>query len=93
MRYRIDAKTRMRKIFRQGELSCRLRVLWFLRRQTLFEFRFAERGWAVSPGERFRFRTPPGIRITTTSLDPADTPGLAAAISEAVTASPATYAG
>jgi DNA-binding transcriptional MocR family regulator len=53
----------------------------------------AERGWAVSPGERFRFRTPPGIRITTTSLDPADAPSLASAIAEAVTASPATYAG
>ena len=33
----------MRKIFRQGELSCRPRVLWLLRRQTLFEFLFAER--------------------------------------------------
>jgi hypothetical protein len=54
----------------------------------------AERGWAVSPGERFRFRAPPGIRIiTTTSLDPAGAADLAAAISEAVTTSPATYAG
>jgi DNA-binding transcriptional MocR family regulator len=53
----------------------------------------AERGWAVSPGERFRFRTPPGIRITTTSLDPAAAADLAAAISEIITASPATYAG
>jgi DNA-binding transcriptional MocR family regulator len=53
----------------------------------------AERGWAVSPGERFRFRAPPGIRITTTSLDPAAAVDLAAAISEAVTTSPATYAG
>jgi DNA-binding transcriptional MocR family regulator len=53
----------------------------------------AERGWAVSPGERFRFRSPPGIRITTTSLDPADAPGLAAVIAGAVAASPATYAG
>ena len=53
----------------------------------------AERGWAVSPGERFRFRSPPGIRITTTSLDPADAPGLAAAIAGAVATSPATYAG
>jgi DNA-binding transcriptional MocR family regulator len=64
-----------------------------LAEETTVVQQLAERGWAVSPGERFRFRTPPGIRITTTSLDPADTPGLAAAISEAVTASPATYAG
>src|SRR6266581_1734133 len=28
-----------------------------------------ERGWAVSPGERFRFLTPPGIRITATTVD------------------------
>ena len=53
----------------------------------------AERGWAVSPGERFRFRSPPGIRITTTSLDPADATDLAAAIAAAVATSPATYAG
>ena len=53
----------------------------------------SERGWAVSPGERFRFRSPPGIRITTTGLDPSTAPDLASAIAEAVTASPATYAG
>ena len=29
-----------------------------------------ERGWAVSPGERYRFRTPPWIRVTTTALKP-----------------------
>ena len=27
-----------------------------------------DRGWAVSPGERFRLRSAPGIRITTTAL-------------------------
>ena len=53
----------------------------------------AEDGWAVSPGERFRFRSPPGIRITTTGLDPAAATDLAAAIAAAATASPATYAG
>ena len=52
-----------------------------------------ERGWAVSPGERFRFGTPPGIRITTTGLDPADAVSLAAAISEVTRGSTATYAG
>jgi DNA-binding transcriptional MocR family regulator len=52
-----------------------------------------ERGWAVSPGERFRFGAPPGIRITTTSLDPADARELAAALDEIVRAAPATYSG
>ena len=37
------------------------------------------RGWAVSPGERYRFHTPPGLRITTTALEPADAERLAAA--------------
>jgi DNA-binding transcriptional MocR family regulator len=53
----------------------------------------AGQGWAVSPGERFRFRASPGIRITTTGLDPAAAVDLAAAIAGAATASPATYAG
>jgi DNA-binding transcriptional MocR family regulator len=38
-----------------------------------------ERGWAVSPGERFRFHAPPGIRVTTTSLEPREAEELAAA--------------
>ncbi len=52
-----------------------------------------ERGWAVSPGERFRFGSPPGIRVTTTSLEPDAAAGLAAAISEISRGSTATYAG
>ena len=40
------------------------------------------RGFAVSPGERYRFRTPPGIRITTTELRPPDAERLAAALDE-----------
>ena len=28
-------------------------------------------GWAVSPGERYRFSSAPGIRITTAALEPA----------------------
>lgn len=37
-------------------------------------------GWAVSPGERFRFNSPPGIRITTANLEPDDGERLADAI-------------
>jgi hypothetical protein len=47
----------------------------------------------VSPGERYRFRTPPGIRITTTTLEPADAARLAEAIHETVNAPPTGYLG
>jgi DNA-binding transcriptional MocR family regulator len=52
-----------------------------------------DRGWAVSPGERYRFRTPPGIRITTTDLEPADAAELAAEMNDVMRATTATYAG
>jgi DNA-binding transcriptional MocR family regulator len=52
-----------------------------------------DRGWAVSPGERYRFRTSPGIRVTTAALEPAEARALAAAIDEAVNGATATYAG
>ena len=52
-----------------------------------------ERGWAVSPGERYRFHAPPGIRITTTDLKPDEAEQLAAAMKEIAAASAATYAG
>jgi DNA-binding transcriptional MocR family regulator len=52
-----------------------------------------ERGWAVSPGERYRFNAAPGIRITTTDLEPAEARTLAAAIAEIARATTATYAG
>jgi DNA-binding transcriptional MocR family regulator len=51
------------------------------------------RGWAVSPGERYRFRTPPGIRITTTTLEPDDAARLAAALDDVLNGPPATYSG
>jgi DNA-binding transcriptional MocR family regulator len=38
----------------------------------------ADAGWAVMAGERFRLRSPPAIRITTSSLRPADADRLAA---------------
>lgn len=52
-----------------------------------------ERGWAVSPGERYRFRSVPGIRITTTALEPREAEKLAAAIARAVRPTRTTYAG
>jgi DNA-binding transcriptional MocR family regulator len=52
-----------------------------------------ERGWVVSPGERFRFNAPPGIRITTTQLQPRDAKELAAALHEFARGADATYTG
>jgi hypothetical protein len=52
-----------------------------------------ERGWGVSPGERYRLRTPPGMRITTTELKPGEARELAAAIHEIVNTAAATYTG
>jgi DNA-binding transcriptional MocR family regulator len=50
-------------------------------------------GWAVSPGERFRFNSPPGIRITTANLDPDDAEGLADAIADLGRSAGSTYVG
>ena len=52
-----------------------------------------ERGWAVSPGERYRFDAPPGIRITTTDLEPKEAGRLAVAMHEVMQPAAATYAG
>jgi DNA-binding transcriptional MocR family regulator len=52
-----------------------------------------ERGWAVSPGERYRFNTARGIRITATDLQPAEARKLAAAVAEIAHGTDATYAG
>lgn len=50
-------------------------------------------GWAVSPGERYRFRSAPGIRITTADLEPEEAEQLADAIAALRRASSSTYAG
>lgn len=52
-----------------------------------------ERGWAVSPGERYRFAAPPGIRITTTDLEPDEAKELAAALDATQRTASSTYAG
>lgn len=53
----------------------------------------AARGWALSPGERYRFRSPPGIRVTTAALPVSDAPALAADFAGALARGDATYAG
>jgi len=53
----------------------------------------AERGWAVSAGERFRYRTAPGIRVTTTTLQPDEAHRLAGDIAAAIGGRSTTYAG
>ena len=53
----------------------------------------AERGWAVGVGERFRYRTAPGIRVTITTLQPDEAHRLADDIAAAVAGRTTTYAG
>ena len=44
----------------------------------------ADRGWAVAPGERFRMKSPPAIRVTTSALEPADAARFAAELARVV---------
>lgn len=53
--------------------------------------RLAEAGWAVRAGERYRLKTPPAVRVTTSRLDPHDAPRLADALARAVAPSNRTY--
>jgi DNA-binding transcriptional MocR family regulator len=53
----------------------------------------AEHGWAVGAGERFRYLTAPGIRITTTTLQPDEAPRLADDLATAIAGQSTTYAG
>jgi DNA-binding transcriptional MocR family regulator len=41
-------------------------------------------GWAAAPGTRFRIDTPPGLRITVSSLDATEIDPLADAVTEAI---------
>jgi hypothetical protein len=47
--------------------------------------RLLEAGWAVLPGDRFRLRSRPAIRVTVSTLNAAEAQGLAGDI-EAATA-------
>ncbi|MEV5846465.1 aminotransferase class I/II-fold pyridoxal phosphate-dependent enzyme [Streptomyces sp. NPDC051985] len=46
--------------------------------------RLLHEGWAVAPGARYRLATPPGIRITVSTLTPEEAGPLAAAVAAAV---------
>jgi DNA-binding transcriptional MocR family regulator len=50
------------------------------------------RGWAVSPGERYRFNSAPGLRVTTAALSEDDAEQLAADLADAGSGG-VTYAG
>ncbi|MEU7299874.1 aminotransferase class I/II-fold pyridoxal phosphate-dependent enzyme [Streptomyces sp. NPDC007206] len=51
--------------------------------------RLLQSGWAVAPGARFRVASPPGVRITVSTLAEEDVSGLADAVAAAVRPSPA----
>ncbi len=51
--------------------------------------RLLQAGWAVAPGARFRLASPPGIRITVSTLTEGDITPLAEAVAAAVRPSPA----
>ncbi len=43
----------------------------------------SDAGWLAMAGERFRLRTPPGIRVTVATLEESEAPDLAAVIAGA----------
>jgi DNA-binding transcriptional MocR family regulator len=55
-----------------------------VRQETTAVQALAERGWAVTAGERFRLRSPPAIRVTTSTLLPAEAKRFAADLSAAI---------
>jgi DNA-binding transcriptional MocR family regulator len=48
-------------------------------------------GWATAPGDRFRFRSTPGVRLTVSGLELDEIEPLADAFAEAVSASGLAY--
>ncbi|MET7287213.1 aminotransferase class I/II-fold pyridoxal phosphate-dependent enzyme [Streptomyces sp. NPDC005573] len=60
-----------------------------VRDETATVARLLHAGWAVSPGARYRLGTPPGIRVTVSTLTPAEAEPLADAIAAAMGPVPA----
>ncbi|MFJ3641043.1 aminotransferase class I/II-fold pyridoxal phosphate-dependent enzyme [Streptomyces sp. NPDC090108] len=60
-----------------------------VRDETATVARLLHAGWAVSPGARYRLGTPPGIRVTVSTLTPAEADPLADAIAAAMGPVPA----
>ncbi|HWF71074.1 MAG TPA: aminotransferase class I/II-fold pyridoxal phosphate-dependent enzyme [Mycobacterium sp.] len=54
--------------------------------ETVAITRLLSAGWAAAPGTRFRIGTPPGMRITVSSLDSTEIDALADAVAEALQA-------
>jgi DNA-binding transcriptional MocR family regulator len=52
--------------------------------ETVAITRLLSAGWAAAPGTRFRIGTPPGLRITVSSLDATEIDSLADAVTEAI---------
>lgn len=50
-------------------------------------------GWAIGPGERYRLRTRPGLRVTVATLTPEEATAFAADLARCLTPGHATYAG
>jgi DNA-binding transcriptional MocR family regulator len=60
--------------------------VWIPVREEAFAVRhLLDAGYAVLPGERFRLRTPPAVRVTAARLEPAEVEPLADALAEAAT--------
>jgi hypothetical protein len=60
--------------------------VWVPVREEAFAVRrMFDAGYAVLPGERFRLRTPPAVRVTTALLPTPEVESVAAALAEAAT--------
>ena len=55
-----------------------------VREETATVQALADRGWAVAAGERFRIESPPAIRVTTSTLEPAEAQRFAADLAATV---------